>query len=200
MLIILSVFLALNGCQFKNNSDNPVSTPTTEDNNIALILNGDFEVSTDKKIPDNWITNIVGKPAFDFFDVDSTVMESGKNSLKITFIDSLSNPNPESGSWGGLYQILPITNLTAGQRYYLKFWAKSTIGNFQIRLLKNGVADNPILSYIVQPTPSWTEYKMGFQIDTTTTFMWILVSTKPALSKDGRVSGWLDNVGVISKP
>jgi hypothetical protein len=199
LILMLSAFF-LTGC-IKN--DNISEPPNDGDANVDLshvIKNSGFESTSDGIIPEYWLTRIVGQPGFNYFSFDTTVFKTGGKSVKIYFNQGLSNPDPVSGAWGGLYQTMFVNDLKPGQRYYLNFWMKSETGRFQIRLAKNGdLIGRPLLSYIVSTPTDWVQQKVAFTIDTETNFIEFWVSTKTEFAKDGLVTGWIDEVKLTGK-
>lgn len=195
-IYVLFILITFSGCKVNHITDNPPD----DNGNSSIITNGDFESSVDNKTPDNWLETIVGSPSFNYFSIDKTTKQSGSNSLKVLYIDSLSHPDSVSGAWGGLYQVLALNNISVGTQYYLKFWTNVNRGKFQIRLLKNGDNQLPLLYYVAAPDSNWQQKTIAFQIDKETNFLWILISTKATLSDNGIVEGWLDNMSISSKP
>lgn len=197
MLLILIGALVIGGCKF-NNEDNSVAPPD-ETNDIimpGIVQNGDFEETDNNTLPKYWTTNITGSPQFNFFNLDNSQKESGQVSLKVNFIDSLSYPDPQYGSWGGLYQNISINEFIPGQKYFLRFWVRVDVGKVHVRIVKNGDMEKALLSYVVPAEKKWVEYKIGFTTDSETSFMWLVVNTKPALAENGNVSAWVDNFRV----
>lgn len=200
LIIAAAALILFLGCNLKKDN---ITDPVDTGNGIDLsksVLNNSFELSLDGLLPEYWLTRIVGHPAFNYFSLDKTTFKSGTQSLKIYFNQAESNPDSESGAWGGIYQTLFVNDLIPGQRYYLNFWFKSETGNFQIRLAKNGeILEKPVLSFIVSTPTDWTKQKVAFTIDSETNYLELWINTKTALAKNGMVAGWIDDVSLTSK-
>ncbi len=173
---------------------NIVSTTIPE---VNIVLNADFEESAAGTLPDNWDQTLSGNPQFDYFDVSSENVISGSYSLKVSYIDSLANPLPGFNPWGGLVQTISTAHLKAGEDYTISFWTRSEIGNMQVRLLKNGNFDLPVVSYIIPNDPEWTEHRVNFKIDAETTYLDLWINTRSGFASNGLVKGYIDNLKII---
>ncbi len=164
---------------------------------INLIKNGDFETSSDGVTPDFWLTRISGQPSFNYFSQSSESVQNGQKSLKIIYIDSLSNPDPGYAAWGGISYTILTSDMVEGIDYTLSLYVKADVGNFQIRLMKNGNFDSPMISYVVPTDSKWTEKKFNFKIDSDTNYLELWISTKPGQAYNGRVKGFIDNIKIL---
>jgi hypothetical protein len=173
---------------------NIVTTAVPE---VNIVVNGDFELSTTGILPDNWDQTLSGSPEFNYFEVSSDNVISGTNSLKVTYIDSLANPLPGFNPWGGLKQVISIEHLKPGDDYTISFWTRSEIGNMQVRLLKNGDFNAPVVSYIIPNDQEWTEHSVNFKIDAETTYLELWINTRSGFAANGLVKGWIDNLKII---
>lgn len=164
---------------------------------VNLLPNGDFETSSDGTLPDQWILRLGGEPEFKYFQVTGESVQSGSQSIKITYDAAGDHPDSVWGSWGGLGHTLSTFNWVVGKDYTLSFWVNSQIGNFMVRVVKNGDMGDPFLSYTVVNEGGWKEKKINFQIDSETNYIEVWVSTRPGQAKDGIVKGFIDNMKLI---
>jgi hypothetical protein len=164
---------------------------------VNLLPNGDFEVSSDGKLPDNWLLRTAGTPEFDYFQVVNEPVQSGQRSVKVYYDGSRDTPDPILGSWGGLSHTILTNDWVVGKDYTLAFWVNAQIGNYMVRIVKNADMENPILSYVVYNENGWKEKKINFQIDGETNYIQVWVSTRPGQSANGIVTGFIDNMKII---
>jgi hypothetical protein len=160
------------------------------------ITNGDFEQSSDGRLPDFFIQSVSGTPFFDYYLTDNSTSKRGKKSLKIYYIDSLSIPHPDHGSGAGLGQKLFTNNMKPGVNYEFSFWTKSQVGSWQIRLYKNEDYQQPLIIYHVPSQHDWTERKFTFNIDSETQSLLVWIYTGGGFHVDGKITGWLDDIQI----
>jgi len=168
--------------------------------NIAetnLIVNGTFESSSDGISPDFWLKNIVGNPTFNYFTVSPAAKHSGNNGLLISYNETQANPPAGQAGWGGLIQTLATGSFKPNEIYALSFWAKSITGSIQVRLFKNGMIDNPIISYVVPSGQDWELHTFYFTYTSDINYYEIWINTKQALSNAGIVTAYLDDMKII---
>jgi hypothetical protein len=164
---------------------------------LNLVKNPGFEESSNGNFPDYWVERFAGQPLFKFFSLSTEDKYSGINSSKITYIESQANPDPETGSWGGIYQHVFTTNMSINETYALSFWLKMITGSVQVRVMKNGDFSQPLLYAELPATNSWQQHSLNFQIDEDTRFVEIWLNTKSGLSKDGLINGFMDDIAII---
>lgn len=164
---------------------------------VNLILNGTFETSSDGILPDFWLKNIVGSPAFNYFSVSSEAKHSGNYGLLITYDETQANPPSGQAGWGGLIQTLETGSFIPNEVYALSFWCKSVTGSIQIRLFKNGMTDNPIISYVVPGGQDWELHTFYFTYTSDINYYELWINTKQALSSSGKVKAYLDDIKII---
>lgn len=190
-IIVSAIFLT--GCDLKkNNPVEPVVDPA-----VYKIRNGGFEDSHDGVKPIHWKESVTGSPEFNFFSLNEQDYKEGKRSLQVNYVDSLSNPDPVNGSWGGLSYKIETTEWDRKKDYKLSFWVKATQGNFHVRVTKNGRNDSTFVFYTAENAPDWEYKEFPFNITGDTNYLNILISTKSQQSVNGRVTGWLDDVKII---
>lgn len=164
---------------------------------VNLLPNGDFEVSSDGTLPDQWTQRLSGQPQFKYFQVTGESVQSGGKSVKITYNAAEDQPDSVTGSWGGLSQQVLTSDWVVGKDYTLSFWVNSQIGKYLVRVVKNGDLEKPLLSYIVVNENGWKEKKINFQIDQETNYVEVWISTRPGQATDGLVKGYIDNVKIV---
>jgi hypothetical protein len=178
----------------KYTGSNIVSASVPE---VNLVVNSDFEQSVTGVLPDFWQQMLSGNPEFNYFDVSSENVNNGGFSLKVLYIDSLAHPAPGFNPWGGLVQTLSTSNLIPGDDYTISFWTRSEIGNMQVRLLKNGDFEQPLVSYIIPNDQEWTEHRINFKIDAETSSLELWINTRSGFAVNGLVKGWVDDIKII---
>jgi hypothetical protein len=164
---------------------------------VNLILNGSFETSSNGILPDFWLKNIVGSPSFNYFSVSSEAKHNGNFGLLITYDNAQANPPSGQTGWGGLIQTLETGSFISGEVYALSFWSKSVTGSIQIRLFKNGMTDNPIISYIVPGGQDWELHTFYFTYTSDINYYELWINTKQALASSGIVKAYLDDIKII---
>jgi hypothetical protein len=192
LLSLFTITILLSGCYPYYEEDLGIGGSKEQ-----LPRNGGFELTADGVIPDSWTQTITGDPEFYYFSLDGEQFKQGNNGLKITFFEALSNPDPVQGAWGGLYQKISVSDWDVSTTYRLQYWYKVEIGNFQIRILKNGSFNTPLLSQVCGPTNTWLFSEIPFNIDSETEFIEIWIVTKTALANNGLVRGWLDDMKIL---
>jgi hypothetical protein len=161
-----------------------------------LILNPGFENSTNGYTPDNWLATISGNPTFNYFTRSQDAAHSGASSLKIYYDDAQSNPLPGRNAWGGLMQSISKNHLIEGREYVLSFWGKSINGSFQVRLVRNGNLEDPVITFIVPDKTDWSEQKFTFIVDQSNYYeLWI--SVRPGFAVGGTTTGYIDDLKLL---
>lgn len=164
---------------------------------INLITNGSFETSSDGIKPNIWLYNITGTPQFDYFTLGQQHVSDGQKCLVVTYIDSLSNPPVDKIAFGSITQVIASGNLKYNEQYNLSFWAASDVGSIQVRLFKNGDTQNPIVNFIVPDGQAWQEFNFPFTYTSDMNYLELWINTKGALSKNGIVKAYVDNVRLM---
>jgi hypothetical protein len=183
--------IILNGCKVYN--DLGPGEPSA-----YTIKNGSFEQTTDGVLPIYWKQTVTGTPNFNFFEVSGDDYKEGTRALRISYIDSLANPHPERGSWGGLSHQLKTDTWDKTKTYKLGFWYRSLEGNFLLRVAKNGNLDGATVAmFTAINAPEWRYQEIEFSIDATTESLEIWISTKTSQSTNGKVTGWIDDMKII---
>ncbi len=164
---------------------------------LNLVKNPGFEETSNGTFPDYWLERFAGQPLFRFFSLTAEDKKAGEYSSKITYIESQANPDPESGSWGGIYQHVFTTNMNFNETYTLSFWLKMVTGSVQIRLMKNGDFNQPLLFAEIPAGNDWQQHSLNFNIDQDTRFIEIWMNTKSGLAQGGIVTGYMDDLSII---
>lgn len=164
---------------------------------VNLIINGNFETSTSGILPDFWLKNIVGNPTFNYFTVTPEAKHSGNYGLLISYDETQAYPPTGQAGWGGLIQTLETGSFIPQEVYALSFWSKSVTGSIQIRLFKNGMTDNPIISYVVPAGQDWELHTFYFTYTSDINYYEIWINTKQALSSSGIVKAYIDDIKII---
>jgi hypothetical protein len=192
ILIALGISLIIAGCY---PMEDDLLGPGGDSDRLPK--NGGFETSTDGIIPEFWTASITGDPEFNFFSMNEEEMRGGNSSLKIEFFEALSNPDPVQGSWGGLFQKISTSDWDKSKPFRLQYWYRTEIGNFQIRILKNGSFNNVQMNQNLGPTNTWLYNEISFNLDQDTEFIEIWISTKTSQANDGLVRAWLDDMRLL---
>jgi hypothetical protein len=169
-----------------------VTAPT-----LNLVQNPGFEESPGGAIPQSWLERLAGQPLFKFFSLTQEDKYSGDYGVKITYIESQANPHPVDGSWGGIYQHVYTQNMNSKETYSLSFWLKMVTGSMQVRVMKNGDFNQPLLYSELSATNQWQQHVIDFNIDEDTQFVEIWLNTKSGLAENGTVHGFIDDISII---
>jgi hypothetical protein len=179
-----------NGAMSGSNAES-ISVPE-----VNLLPNGDFEQAS-THVPDQWLVRTSGEPRFNYFEVTNELVQSGQRSVVVQYNGAMDTPDPVHGSWGGLSHTILTDRWVPGKDYTLAFWVNGQIGNFMVRIVKNGNLEDPITTYTVTNEGGWKEKRINFRIDAETSKIEVWISTRPGQSVNGVVKGFIDNVKII---
>ncbi len=166
-------------------------------NQEEVLKNGSFELTSDGVIPELWNQSITGDPGFYYFSLDADNYKEGQNGLKVCYLESLARPDSILGAWGGLYQKIYTQNWDVSATHRLQYWFRTEIGNYQIRIFKNGSFNTPVLNQMCGPTNTWIFCDIPFTIDSSTEFIEIWITTKSSQANNGLVRGWIDDMKIL---
>jgi hypothetical protein len=175
----------------KRGGSNIVNTNTPP--RVNLLANGGFENSANGFLPDFWYTTYDGTPSFDHFSLATEQFKSGSKSLKITYIDSLTIPDPVHGGGGSIRQKIFTNNFVVGKNYVFSFWSKADVGGYRVRLFRSDDLTAALIDYPVRAAHDWTARKFTFNFDENTTSLTVSIYVGGS-SMVPFTQGWLDDI------
>ena len=163
---------------------------------VNLISNGRFEISSDGIKPDFWQTYSDGTPSYNIFTVDGSVYHDGKSSLKINYIDSLITPNQSGSNYSAISQQISSNNFIPGATYRLTFWVKSEVGRIRVRLTEYGTNDTVrVADYFGPNQYDWSNQNIDFTMpNNNPLYLFLVISSQYSLSINGVSRVWIDGL------
>ena len=170
----------------KLGGSNLVSLKTPTPN---YILNGNFEISSNGTLPDNW-SYIPSDNAQEYIRIVNDTVYSGTKSVHLSLIDS-SNDLYGGMHQGFIKQVVDANNLPKNVQYVFSFWAKSNKGKPQVYLV---FSDNTRRDFTVTSGSDWTPYSVTFTLTDNVESISVYISTFEENREDYMIDCWVDNL------